>query len=170
MPICETKFHGPISFEPEQVLQVPAGLFGFPEETEFLLLELPSSRPIVFMQSVRSSALCFISLPVQVIDPDYQLSIRDEDLKQFGYRADSAQAAPRESVVRESVNGPPVMGKDLLCLALLSTGEKRTTTANLLAPIVIDIANHHGMQVIVNLPYSHQHALPAPRFTPSVDQ
>jgi flagellar assembly factor FliW len=154
MPICETKFHGPISFEQEQVLQVPAGLFGFPEETEFLLLELPSSRPIVFMQSVRSSMLCFISLPVQVIDPDYRLSIGDENLKQFGY----------------TVDRPPVMGKDLLCLALLSTGEKRATTANLLAPVVIDIANHHGMQVIVNFPYSHQHALPAPRFTPSVDQ
>ena len=152
MPICETKFHGPISFEPEQVLQVPEGLFGFREETEFLLLELPSARPIVFVQSIRSSTLCFISLPVQVIDPDYRLSIAEEDLHRFGY-----------------VDQAPVMGKDLLCLALLTTGEKRATTANLLAPVVIDIANHHGMQVIVNLPYSHQHVLPAPRFTPHVD-
>ena len=148
MPTCDTKFHGAISFEPEQVLQVPSGLFGFSEEKQFLLLELPSARPLVFVQSIRSAALCFIALPAQVIDPAYQLSLNEYDLEAFGY---AAQAVP-------------AMGKDLLCLALLVIDESRAT-ANLRAPLVIDIAAHRGRQMIVNGSYSHQHPLPAPRFT-----
>ena len=141
MPTCQTKFHGVLAYEPEQVLHVPSGLFGFPHETEFLLLELPSARPMAFLQSIRSSNLCFISLPAQVIEGNYRLSMNGADLRSFGY----------------SEALPPVMGKDVLCLALLTVGERQATTANLLAPIVIDIGRHNGMQVIVDAPYSHQH-------------
>jgi len=146
MPACQTKFHGVLTYEPEQVLHIPNGLFGFPQETEFLLLELPSARPMAFLQSVRSSNLCFISLPAQVIEGEYRLSMTGGDLRSFGY-SDAA---------------PPVMGKDVLCLALLTVGERQDTTANLLAPVVIDIARHRGMQVIVDAPYSHQHPVSTP--------
>jgi flagellar assembly factor FliW len=148
MPSCQTKFHGEISFEPEQVLQMPKGLFGFPEEKQFLLLELPSSRPMVFMQSVRSTNLCFVSLPIQVIEEDYKLALRANDLRALGY----------------SQKEPPEMGRDLLCLALLTIGERQATTANLAAPLVIDIAKHRGMQVIVEGSYSHYCRLTASRF------
>lgn len=152
MPTCKTKFHGTITFEPQQVLQVPDGIFGFPDEREFLLLELPSARPLVFVQSVRSSALCFIALPAQVIEPDYQLSLAEGSSKALGYPA----------------GHPPLMGKDLLCLSFLVMGDKQAN-ANLLAPLVIDIASHRGMQVIVNGPYSHQHPVSPSRFHQGAD-
>ena len=144
MPILQTRFHGAIQYEPYQLLRVSEGLFGFPEEKDFLLLELPSSRPLVFIQSARSSSLCFLSLPAQVIDPTYQLAIRLEDQITLGYPE----------------NAPPAMGKDLLCLAILTIGERRASTANLAAPLLVDIAAHRGMQVIVNAPYSPRHPLP----------
>jgi flagellar assembly factor FliW len=142
MPDCRTKFHGLISFEPEQVLRVPQGLFGFPDEQEFLLLELPSSRPVVFLQSIKSENLCFITLPVQMVQPDYHLLRRHDG----GRPATDGQV--------------PQMGKDLLCLALLTMRENQITTANLKAPLVIDIACHTGIQVIVEQDYSHYHPLP----------
>lgn len=142
MPVCQTKYHGTIRFEPEQVLHVPAGLFGFPEENEFLLLELPSTRPLAFLQSLRTPDLCFISLPAQVVEPDYQLRLAPGEAEDLGYAA-----------------GPPVMGKDVLCLALLTVREKQETTANLLGPLVIDIARHRGKQVLVSGTYSHQHPI-----------
>ena len=143
MPIAQTKFHGDIQYEPHQVLRVPGGLFGFPEEKNFLLLELPSSRPLVFIQSVRSQNLCFISLPVQIVDPAYELSLRPQDVLALGYPQDA----------------PPVMGKHLLCLAILTIGERRAATANLAAPLVVDIAAHCGIQAIVTSPYSPRHQL-----------
>jgi flagellar assembly factor FliW len=141
MPECRTKFHGLISFEPEQVLKVPQGLFGFPDEQEFLLLELPSSRPVVFLQSIQSENLCFITLPVQTVQADYKLTQKHE------------QSAP-------AVADELQLGKDLLCLALLTMRENQTTTANLKAPLVIDIPSHRGMQVIVEDDYSHYHPVP----------
>jgi flagellar assembly factor FliW len=140
MPTCQTKFHGPIAYQPEQVLHVPAGLFGFPGEREFLLLELPSVRPIAFVQSIRTPGLCFITLPAQIVDPAYSLILRPGDAGALGYPDDA----------------PPVMGKDVLCLALLTIGQDGPTTANLLAPLIIDIARHRGAQLIVAAPYSHR--------------
>jgi flagellar assembly factor FliW len=148
MPSCQTKFHGALTFEPEQVLRVPQGLFGFTDETEFLLLELPSSRPVVFVQSVRSANLCFIALPVQVIDADYRLTLDTGTLSTLGYAED---AAPR-------------MGKELLCVALLTIGE-RSATANLVAPLVIDIASHRGAQLMVE-GYSYHQPLSTPGLQP----
>jgi flagellar assembly factor FliW len=140
MRTCQTKFHGPIAYQPEQVLHVPAGLFGFPGETEFLLLELPSARPIAFVQSVHTTGLCFITLPAQIVDPGYRLALKPGDAAVLGYPEDA----------------PPVMGKDVLCLALLTIAHEGPTTANLLAPLIIDIARHRGAQLIVNAPYSHR--------------
>jgi flagellar assembly factor FliW len=140
MPISQTKFHGAIHYEPHQVLRVPEGLFGFPEEKEFLLLELPASRPLVFIQSVHSQNLCFLSLPAQIVDPAYKLSMRLQDMLALGY----AEGAL------------PIMGKDLLCLAILMVGDHRATTANLAAPLVVDIVAHRGVQVIVTEAYSHR--------------
>jgi flagellar assembly factor FliW len=128
MPVCQSKYHGTIRFEPEQVLHVPTGLFGFPDEKEFLLLELPSTRPLVFVQSIRTPDLCFISLPAQVVMPEYTLDLGPEDVGSLGY----------------TIQTPPAMGRDLLCLAFLTMREKQITTANLMAPLVIDIARHRG--------------------------
>jgi flagellar assembly factor FliW len=143
MRVCQTKYHGEIRFKPEQVLHVPAGLFGFSEEKEFLLLELPSSRPLVFVQSIRTPELCFISLPAQVVKPDYCLQMSPSDIESLGY-------AP---------GTPPVMGQDVLCLAFLTVRERQDTTANLLAPLVIDIAHHRGMQVMRAGEYSLQYPI-----------
>jgi flagellar assembly factor FliW len=141
MTTCQTLYHGQISFGPEAVVKIPDGLFGFPDETHFLLLEAPTARPIVFVQSVQSPSLCFISLPVRVIEPNYRLSLPQEDLSSLNIGGETA----------------PEIGRDVLCLALLTIRERRATTANLRAPLVINIAAHRGKQVIVSENYSHQH-------------
>jgi len=130
-----------MSFTEGDVLEIPSGLFGYADETRFLLLEVPSAKPIVFLQSIKTPNLCFISLPAQVVDTEYALSLNRSDLKLLGY----------------SKAAPPKLGKDVLCLALLTIRSKETTTANLLAPIVIDIRAHRGAQVQVTSGYSAQH-------------
>ncbi len=147
MPTCKTRFHGVMEFEPEQVLDIPSGLFGFTDEHEFLLLEIPSRRPMVFVQSITTPDLCFIALPVQVIDQQYRLLLSAPELAEMNWRSQETELQ---------------MGTDLLCLALLAIGENRPVTANLLAPLVIDIAHHKGMQIIVAGGYSHEHPVATP--------
>jgi flagellar assembly factor FliW len=54
---------------------------------------------------------------------------------------------------------PPRIGEDVLCLAVLSMRESGPT-ANLLAPVVVDLISHRAVQAVApESDYSYQHAL-----------
>jgi flagellar assembly factor FliW len=56
-------------------------------------------------------------------------------------------------------NRQPRIGQDVLCLTVLSF-QKSGTTANLLAPVVVDLNNRRAVQAVAQESvYSHQHAL-----------
>lgn len=143
MPHFDTKFHGKVEYSSEQILRIDDGLFGFPGEQEWLLLEILSLRPLVFLQSVRTSDLCFLALPAQVVRPDYKLVLESKDIVKLGFHATDV----------------PAPGRDILYLALLTIGNGRQTTANLQSPLVINIAQHRGIQVIAAAGYSQQERL-----------
>jgi flagellar assembly factor FliW len=99
----------------------------------------------VYLQSVTNPALCFVALPVQLIDPGYELEISDEDAETIGL-AGSAAAA---------------IGSNVLCLALLSIRETGVT-ANLMAPLVTSLATRRSVQAVsASGRYSHQHVVEA---------
>jgi flagellar assembly factor FliW len=141
MPICRTKYHGAMEYAEGAVLHFPLGLFGFEEETRFLSIEQPALRPIVFLQSLATPDLCFLALPVSVVDPSYAVDLQPEDLKRIQLPA----------------SRQPEIGSDILCLTLLVIQENGPTTANLLAPIVVNRQNLLAIQAISgNQNYSHQ--------------
>lgn len=142
----ETQHFGTVEYDNEAICEFPAGLPGFEDEREFLPLELPRTRPIVFLQSLRRAELCFITLPVQTIEPGYRLALSAEDLRLLGL------AEERQ----------PEIGREVLCLAIVAVVEGGPPTANLLAPIVINLANQRGVQAIQSdSVYSLRHPLPA---------
>jgi|YNPBryBLVA2012_1023415.scaffolds.fasta_scaffold00286_11 flagellar assembly factor FliW len=145
MQFC-TRHFGTIEYDPEAVFQFPAGLPGFEDQRRFLPLQQPNVEPIVFLQSLDRPDLCFITLPVQTIEPGYRLSISAEDLRLLGLPEDRQ----------------PEMGKQVLCLAIVAVAEGRPPTANLLAPVVLNLENRRAVQAILSdSPYSHRHPLPA---------
>ncbi len=42
---------------------------GFEEQRRMIPVEIPSQRPLVYLQSLESDEICFVALPVYVIDP-----------------------------------------------------------------------------------------------------
>jgi flagellar assembly factor FliW len=55
----------------------------------------------------------------------------------------------------------PAIGRDVLCLTILSLEENASPTVNLLAPIVININTLRGRQAIqTDSRYSHREVLP----------
>ena len=77
------------------------------------------------------------------VDPEYHLQVIPEDLALVDLPA-----------VRQ-----PRIGHDVLCLAVLAVRESGPT-ANLLAPLVVNLANRKGVQAVApESDYSHQHAL-----------
>ena len=83
MPSIDTRF-GTLEYNEEARLEFPWGIPGFEEYRWFVLVDQPANRPVVFLQSLEKSDLCFMTLPIADIAPDYRLKILAEDLERLG--------------------------------------------------------------------------------------
>jgi flagellar assembly factor FliW len=143
MPVLETANFGNILFTPESVFEFPRGLPGFEERRQFVPVQNPQTAPVIFLQSLEEPSLCFVTLPVLVVDPQYRLRMADQDLEVLSWQAERQ----------------PRIGQDVLCLAVLSF-QKSGPTANLLAPVVVDLNTHRAVQAVAaESVYSLQHPL-----------
>jgi flagellar assembly factor FliW len=144
MPTLQTKYFGHLEYQHESVYDFAAGIPGFEKEKQFLFVDQPLTKPLIFMQSLEQPELCFLGLPIRSIDPGYRLHISEEDLL-------SLELSPDRQ---------PEIGADVLCLALISLAENQPPTANLLAPIVVNLKSRRAAQAIqADTDYSHQHPL-----------
>jgi flagellar assembly factor FliW len=144
MPSVDTQYFGVLAYREEAVFEFPQGLPAFEEEHRFVLIEMPENAPLVFLQSLRQPELCFLAFPILVADREYHLAVCREDL-----------------VALELDRGrQPMLGREVLVLALVSLHDGFSATANLMAPIVLNLQTHRGLQAIRqdNL-YSHQHPI-----------
>jgi flagellar assembly factor FliW len=142
MPSCETRYFGATEYENNDAIVFPSGLPGFPAETRFLVLQRPAEYPVVYLQSTTTAALCFLAIPIPAIEKDYLLRLSPEEAATLGTTEE------------------PRVGADVLCLALVVVRESGPPTANLFAPIVINLASHTGAQCFNTAgAYSHQHPL-----------
>jgi flagellar assembly factor FliW len=140
MPECLTKYGGVTAYSEDTVFEFPDGLIGFENETRFVPLQVPGGEPLVLLQSLITPQLCFLALPVRAVDPDYRTAIRPEDLMRLEF-------TPGQQ---------PAIGEEAICLTLITIHEGGTTTANLLAPVVVNARTHRAVQCI-SLDQSHSH-------------
>jgi flagellar assembly factor FliW len=146
----ETKYFGVQQYGDGALVEFPEGLPGFERERRFLPLEMPDQHPLVFLQSAATPALCFVTLPVLAVERGYRLEVAPADLETLNL----------DPAVQ------PEIGRDVLVLAIV-TVEEAGITANLLAPLVINLANGRAVQAICPTPrYSHRHALVAAEAAP----
>jgi flagellar assembly factor FliW len=135
---------GELQYEQDAVLFFPDGIPAFEQERTFILAQDPATAPLAFLQSTSTPSLCFLVLPVLVIDHAFRLALVPEDLEALGFD-------PRRQ---------PVIGKDALCLAIVDAKLAGTPTANLLAPVVINLQTRVARQCIQDpADYSHRHEL-----------
>jgi flagellar assembly factor FliW len=154
MPLLETKHFGKLSYEAESEIEFPLGLPGFDERKRFVAVHFAESDPLIYLQSLDDPALCFITMPILAIDPRYELRVSGEDLALLGLNP----------------TRQPRIGDDVMCLSVLSIQETGAT-ANLLAPILVNLRNRTAVQAVApESDYSHQFALmprePAPEPVP----
>lgn len=139
-----TKFFGERECAPADIYHFPVGVPGFEDERAFVFLKVPGSEPLTFLQSVNTRNLCFVLLPVQAIDADYQLVLTEEELSELGLPAGDS----------------PRIGRDVLCAVTVGLSDGESPTVNLMAPIVVNLRNNRGIQAIQGeAGYSHRHAL-----------
>ena len=146
MARIQTKCFGEVEYSPDAIFEFPNGMPGFEAERTFVFLNQPATYPLMFMQSLSRPDLCFILLPILAADPHYKLRVSEEDL--------TALCLP--------TGKQPRIGKEILCAAMVCAGnaERPDPTVNLLAPILVNLKRHIGIQAIQTPSrYSYRHPL-----------
>lgn len=123
---------GEIGWEAANELSFPAGLPGFEQARRMVPVEIPSQRPLVYLQNAENPDICFAALPVLAVNPGFQLQVSDDDQALLGLEGETA-----------------ILGVDVMCLALLIPGGSGVQT-NLRAPIVINLHNGRGVQAVAS--------------------
>lgn len=143
MPSLKTKHIGEVDYAEDALLTFPSGLIGFESYHRFLFIKKPDTEPLVYMQSVDEGGPCFILLPILAIDADYKLEMTEEEAEEISL-----------------YNRRPKIGTDVFCGALVCAGSGVAPTANLVSPVVVNLYNRMGVQVIQSASgYSHHHPL-----------
>jgi len=139
-----TKYFGILSCREDAVFEFPRGLPAFEDERRFVLIELAENSPLVFLQSLTLPTLCFLAFPILVVDREYRLGVPGEDLA-------ALDLDPKRQ---------PALGDEVLVLALVSLHDGFSLTANLMAPVVLNLKTRRGLQAIrQDQLYSHQHVV-----------
>jgi len=132
-----TKRFGTLEVDPENIVTFPEGLIGFPDCTDFVVVDYQVAGDCVrWLQSVTEPALGFVTLDPKAVFPDYDPEFCPQDLEPL-------EAKPDELVLLAVVTVPT---------------DIRRMTANLQAPLVINPKKRVGRQVITTSPeYTTKH-------------
>jgi flagellar assembly factor FliW len=132
-------------------LDFPQGLPGFETSRRFVLQLQTALAPIATLQSTEqsSSEVCFLVVPVALLVKDYSLLVTREDLRTLGLEEDRQPQAPAPGTL-----------SNVLCLAILTVPKDGPITANLLAPVVVNLATRVAVQAVrADTAYSHRHPI-----------
>ncbi|MED1204379.1 flagellar assembly protein FliW [Heyndrickxia acidicola] len=126
----DTKYHGTIDIEENDIFAFPNGLPGFLEEKEFILLPLAEEQNVYFiLQSTKTPALAFVITNPFVFFSDYEF-VLDEGSKDLLKLENE---------------------RDVLIFVILNIKKPfDQSTANLLAPIILNSNEKLAKQVILH--------------------
>jgi flagellar assembly factor FliW len=130
-PIVHPPLHGPItsgSVKQQHVLNFPAGLPGFEQCRNFVLMATDDDAPLHYLTAVDGPGATFL-----VVDPRQV---------QQGYKCELSETDARRLGVNTAIETP------LVWLSLVTIEGDGTVTVNLRAPVVINPALMLGHQVI----------------------
>ena len=148
MPFIKTRDFGELPYDPSGELTFPCGIPGFSDQHRFVLIAPEAIAPLILLQSVETASLCFITVLVSALDPEYQSGIAPEDLR----------------VLELDETRQPQSGEEALFLAILSGAGGSAFVANLLAPIVVNARTSVAVQAVrQDQCYSHRQPVPSER-------
>lgn len=124
-----TKHFGVIDVDEKETLYFPSGIPGFENVKKFILLgRQGAENPFFWLQSIDSPDLAFVVTDPFYIKEDYYVNVDDEEIEEI-------QITDAENV---------------LTLAIVTIPENiKEMTVNLKAPVLINMKNNMGKQVIM---------------------
>ncbi|MHA6252365.1 flagellar assembly protein FliW [Oceanobacillus sp. CAU 1775] len=125
----ETKYLGEVQIDEDKIIRFSKGLPGFPDESSFIILDLPDNNAFQILQSVNTSSLAFVITNPYLFYTDYSLKLDDELLQQLEIEKQEEVAVYTIVTLKQPFS---------------------ESTINLRAPIVLNTRTLKGKQYILN--------------------
>ncbi|MBX9703077.1 MAG: flagellar assembly protein FliW [Silvanigrellaceae bacterium] len=133
----ETSRFGEIEVNESDKICIPEGLIGFPELVNFVLLDHDTDSPFKWLQSLDDGSIAFIIISPLTFRPDYMVEVTENEVESLKL------TSPDEAVVSVIVTIPM---------------DPKKMSANLKAPLIFNLSNKIGKQVILKDPqYQTKH-------------
>ena len=136
----ETRLFGEITIADEKLITFPEGIVGFPFMKQFALIrdEENKDSAIMWLQSMEEPQFALPVIEPNLIEANYDPMVDDEYLSPVG------EITPEQTYSLVTITVPPEIEK---------------MTANLKAPIVINMSNNKAVQIIVEHDYQVKHPI-----------
>ena len=116
-----------IEVDESRILKFPKGILGFPDNSDYALLQTNEEGNFFWLQSVDQPDVAFVVCDPLLFVPDYQVQVRPEDCEILGLA---------------SMNDAQVL--------IVVNKVERTLTGNLQGPLVINALNRLGRQLVLS--------------------
>ena len=123
-----TRF-GEIEVKDEDSIELPSGLIGFPELKNYVLLDHDKESPFKWLQSLNDGAIAFVLLNPLLFKPDYVVEVSEAEVADLELKSDD------DAVISTIITMP---------------SNPQHMTANLKAPLIFNLANRRGKQIILS--------------------
>lgn len=124
-----SKIHGEIEYEEKDIITFKKGIPGFEEFKKYLLTDLKDCEPFKLLQSLDKDEVGIIVVSPYEFYKEYEFKLNEETINSLNIKS------PEEVLVLTTVT--------------LNSDVKKITT-NLQGPIIINISNNLGEQIIID--------------------
>ena len=129
----ESPRFGPVDVDEDKIIHFPKGLPGFPGCTEFVVMDHDTDTPLKWLQCIDLPEIAFLVIEPEQILLSYALDIPEPVLAFLGWQKETGD--PRDVIV-------------FVILTVLDSN----LTANLRAPVVVNVKKRRAQQMILDDP------------------
>ena len=126
----KTKNFGELDVQEDKIITFEKGIPGFNQLKDYIIInDQEETSPFCWLQSIEEPALAFVLVNPFLVNPGYNPELPEAEVEKLG------EARPEDYTVLSIVKVPK---------------EVEQMTANLMAPIVINLKTRKGKQIITN--------------------
>jgi flagellar assembly factor FliW len=131
-----TRF-GEIEVKEADLIELQAGLIGFPELKKYVILDHDKESPFKWLQSLDDGAIAFVLINPLLFKPDYTVEVTEAEVSDLHLKTEEDA---------------------IICVIITIPTNPQNMTANLKAPLVFNLATRRGKQLVLsNSAYTTRH-------------
>ncbi|GAA0782684.1 flagellar assembly protein FliW [Hathewaya limosa] len=126
--ILKTKYHGDINYDESEIIEFPKGVLAFEHLKKFIKFSIEGNEIFQVLHSIEDPATGFVVASPFFVNNNYELRLSDSTLE------------------RLKIDSP----ENVLVLGIVNVNsDMKKTTINLRAPVIINIKEKLGEQIIL---------------------